>query len=169
MSADLSATIEKIADHLRVDAASLQITPVRHGKLERNNVWRLNTPETDYILKQHLIAYPLGKTVYSPFQIETAVLPILHRTGCRVPQVVWKSKIDSMLLLKACGENTLDDLAQASPAENLKPITRNAVREFCRLELAFADQAEVIQPYIYPSDSPLDETLDGILDRAEIP
>lgn len=70
-----------------------------------------------------------------------------------------------MLLLEACGEKTLDDLAQASPAENLVPITRNAVREFCRLELAFADRAEAIQPYIYPSDTPLDDTLDGILDR----
>lgn len=70
-----------------------------------------------------------------------------------------------MLLLEACGENTLDDLAQASPAEILVPITRNAVREFCRLELAFANCAEAIQPYIYPSDSPLDDTLDGMLDR----
>ncbi len=68
-----------------------------------------------------------------------------------------------MLLLEVCGENTLDDLAQASSAEILVPITRNAVREFCRLELAFGDRAEAIQPYIYPSDSPLDETLDGIL------
>lgn len=165
MSADLSATIEQIADHLRVDAASLQITPVRHGRLERNNVWRLNTPETDYILKQHLIDLPVGKTVYSPFQTETAVLPILHRAGCRVPQVVWKSQVDSMLLSEACGEKTLDDLAQASPAENLVPITRNAVREFCRLEMVFADRAEAIQPYIYTSDSPLDDTLDCMLDR----
>lgn len=70
-----------------------------------------------------------------------------------------------MLLLEACGENTLDDLAQASPAEILMPIIRNAVREFCRLEVAFADHAEAIQPYIYPSDSPLYETLDGMLDR----
>lgn len=165
LSADLSATIEQIADHLRVDAASLQITPVRHGRLERNNVWRLNTPETDYILKQHLIAHPVGKTAYSPYHIETAVLPILYRAGCRVPQVVWKSHVDSMLLLEACGEKTLDDLAQASPAENLVPITRNAVSEFCRLEVAFANCAEAIQPYIYPSDSPLDDTLDGMLDR----
>ena len=133
MSADLSATIEQIADHLRVDAASLQITPVRHGRLERNNAWRLNSPEKSYILKQHLIAHPVGKTDYSPYHIETAVLPILYRAGCRVPQVVWKSQVDSMLLLEACGENTLDDLAQASPAEILVPITRNAVREFCRL------------------------------------
>ncbi len=70
-----------------------------------------------------------------------------------------------MLLLEACGEITLDDFAQVSPAEILVPIARNAVREFCRLESAFADRAEVIQPYIYPSDSPLDETLDGMLDR----
>ena len=70
-----------------------------------------------------------------------------------------------MLLSEACGEKTLDDLAQASPAEILVPITRNAVREFRRLEVAFANRAEAIQPYIYPSDTPLDETLDGILDR----
>ena len=165
MPADHSATIKQIADHLRIDAASVRITPVRHGRFERNNVWRLNTPEKDYILKQHLITHPVGKSNYAPFQIETAVLPILHQSGCRVPQVVWRSHADSMLMLEACGENTLDDLAQASPAENLKPITRYAVREFCGLELAFADNKEAIQPYIYPLDSSLDETLDGILDR----
>lgn len=118
-----------------------------------------------YILKQHLITQPIGKSAYSPFQIETAVLPILHRAGCRVPQMIWTSEVESTLLLECCGDKTLDDLAQESPAEALEPITRNAVREFCRLELAFAGCAEYVQPYIYPLDYPLHHTLDEILHR----
>ncbi len=70
-----------------------------------------------------------------------------------------------MLLLEGCGEKTLDDLAQESPADTLKPITHNVVQEFCRLELGFADCTEVIQPYIYPLGYPLHQTLDAILDR----
>jgi hypothetical protein len=162
---DLSATVKEIADRLRIDPVSLQITPIRHGTHERNNVWRLAVAEKDYILKQHLIIHPIGKSAFSPFQIETAVLPILHRAGCRVPQIVWKSEDDSTLLLEACGEKTLDDFTQETPADALKPITRNAVQEFCRLELAFAECAEDIQPYIYPLGYPLHQTLDAILDR----
>lgn len=165
MSSNLFTIINKIADHLRIDPASLQVRPIRHGRFERNNVWRLNAPETEYILKQHLIAQPIGKSAFTPFQIETAVLPILHRAGCRVPQIFWKSEVDSTLLLEGCGDKTLDDLAQGSPADALKPITRNVVREFCRLETAFADTAEKVQPYIYPLDSPLNHTLDAILQR----
>ena len=110
LSSDLSTIIKQIADHLRIDPASLQIRPIRHGRLERNNVWRFNTPAKDYVLKQHLVAQPIGKSAFTSFQIETAVLPILHRAGCRVPQIVWKSEFDSTLLLKECGEKTLDDL-----------------------------------------------------------
>ena len=165
MSANLSTIINQISGHLRIDPASLQVRPIRHGRLERNNVWRLNTPENKYILKQHLVAQPIGKSAYSPFQIETAALPILHRAGCLVPQIIWKSEVDSTLLLEGCGDKTLDDFAQKSPAAALKPITRNAVREFCRLERAFADYTEAFQPYIYPLDASLDKTLDAMLDR----
>ena len=165
LSSDLSAIIKQIADHLRINPVNLQITPIWHGTLERNNVWRLAVAEKDYILKQHLIAQPIGKSAFTPFQIEIAVLEILHRAGCRVPKIVWKSEDDLTLLLEGCGEKTLDDLAQETLADALKPITRNAVREFCRLELAFADCAEVIKPYIYPLGNPLHHTLDTVLDR----
>ena len=120
LSAILSTIIKQIADHLRIDPASLQIRPIRHGRFERNNVWRLNTPKNAYILKQHLVAQPVGKSVFSPFQIETAVLPILHRAGCSVPQIIWTSEADSILLLEWCGEKTLDDLAQESPADSFQ-------------------------------------------------
>ena len=75
--------------------------------------------------------------------------------------MIWTSEAKSTLLLECCGDKTLDDLAQESPAEALKPITGNAVREFCRLEMAFADCEEAFQPYIYP----LHQTLDGMLVR----
>ncbi len=165
LSSDLSAIIKQISDHLRINPVNLQITPIWHGTLERNNVWRLAVDEKDYILKQHLIVQPIGKFAFTPLQIEIAVLAILRRAGCRVPKIVWKSEDDLTLLLEGCGEKTLDDLAQETPADALKPITRNAVQEFCRLELAFADCAEVIEPYIYPLGNPLHHTLDTMLDR----
>ena len=79
--------------------------------------------------------------------------------------MIWTSEVESTLLLECCGDKTLDDLAQESSAEALEPITGNAVREFCRLELAFADCAEAFQPYIYPLECPLNQTLDAILHR----
>lgn len=167
MSPDLSQIIEQIAEHLQTDPTGVRVIPIRHGTFERNNVWGLTAMGKRHILKQHLIAHAIGESDFSPFQIEAAVLSILHRAGCHVPQIFWKSEADAFLLLEWCGEKTLDDLAQETPIANLKLITRNALAEFCRLEMAFANCAQEIQPYIFPLDYPtfLRETMQALLDQ----
>ena len=102
-----------------------------------------------HILKQHLIAHAIGESDFSPFQIEAAVLSILHRAGLSCASNFLEIGGDAFLLLEWCGEKTLDDLAQETPIANLKLITRNALAEFCRLEMAFANCAQEIQPYIF--------------------
>ncbi|MBI1923020.1 hypothetical protein HYR99_02095 [Candidatus Poribacteria bacterium] len=162
-----SRIISQIAAHLQTVPEQVQITPIRHGTLERNNVWGLTVSGKRYILKQHLIAHPIGESAFTPFQVESAVLSTLHQESCRVPQIFWKSEADWCLLLEWCGEKTLDDQAQETPTTGLKEITRNVVQEFCRLENGFANQIQAIKPYIYPMDYPafLRDTMQALLAR----
>ena len=149
---DTPQIIEQIAAYLHISPDQIQCVPIRHGTFERNNVWRLNAGERSFILKQHLITQPVGESTFTPFQIESAVLLRLHQAGCRVPELYWWSDSASCLLMEWCGNTTLDDLAQETPTDELKPIVRNTVRAFCQLEAGFAKTAHALNPYIYPLD-----------------
>ena len=54
-----------------------------------------------------------------------------------------------------CGDTALDDLAQETPIDDLKPIVQNTVRSFCQLEAGFAKTAHALNPYIYSLDYPV--------------
>ena len=159
--------IEQIAAYLHISPDQIQCVPIRHGTFERNNVWRLNAGERSFILKQHLITQPVGESTFTPFQIESAVLLRLHQAGCRVPELYWWSDSTSCLLMEWCGDTTLDDLAQETPTDELKPIVRNTVRAFCQLEEGFAKTAHALNPYIYPLDYSvfLQDMLQTLLDQ----
>ena len=159
--------IEQIAAYLHVLPDQIKCVPIRHGTLERNNVWRLNTMGRAYLLKQHLITQPVGESTFTPFQTEIAVLLRLHQAGCRVPELYWWSDSASCLLMEWCGDTTLDDLAQETPIDELKPIVQNTVRAFCQLEEGFAKTADVLNPYIYPLDYPtfLRDMMEALLDQ----
>ena len=120
-----------------------------------------------YLLKQHLITQPVGESTFTPFQTETAVLLRLHQAGCRVPELYWWSDSASCLLMEWCGNTTLDDLAQETPIDELKPIVQNTIQAFCQLEEGFAKSADVLNPYIYPLDYSafLRETMGALLDQ----
>ena len=107
-----------------------------------------------YLLKQHLITQPVAESIFTPFQTETAVLLRLHQAGCRVPELYWWSDSASCLLMEWCGDTTLDDLAQETPIDELKPIVQNTIRAFRQLEEGFAKTAHALNPYIYPLDYP---------------
>ena len=120
-----------------------------------------------YLLKQHLITQPVAESIFTPFQTEIAVLLRLHQAGCRVPELYWWSDSASCLLMEWCGDTTLEDLAQETPIDELKPIVQNTIRAFCQLEEGFARSADVLKPYIYPLDYPafLRETMGALLDQ----
>ena len=152
---DPPQVIEQIAAYLHIRPDQIQCVPIRHGTLERNNVWRLDAIGRSFILKQHLITQPVGESTFTPFQIECAALLRLHQAGCRVPELYWWSDLANCLLMEWCGDTTLDDLAQETPTDELKPIVRNTVRAFCQLEKGFAKTADTLNPYIYPLNYPV--------------
>ena len=120
-----------------------------------------------YLLKQHLITQPVAESIFTPFQTEIAVLLRLHQMGCRVPELYWWSESAGCLLMEWCGNTTLDDLAQETPIDELKPIVQNTIQAFCQLEEGFAKSADVLNPYIYPLDYSafLRETMGTLLDQ----
>ena len=164
---DPPQVIEQIAAYLHVSPDQIECVPIRHGTLERNNVWRLNAAGRSYLLKQHLITQPVGESSFTPFQIECAILLRLHQVGCRVPELYWWSDSARCLLMEWCGNTTLDDLAQETPTDELKPVVRNTVRAFCQLEEGFAKTAHALNPYIYPLDYSvfLQDMLQTLLDQ----
>lgn len=159
--------IEQIAAYLHVSPDQIKCVPIRHGTLERNNVWRLTAMGRTYLLKQRLITQPVGESTFTPFQIESVVLLRLHQAGCRVPELYWWSDSANCLLMEWCGDTTLDDLAQETPTDELKPIVRNTVRALCQLEAGFAKTAHALNPYIYPLDYSvfLQDLLQTLLDQ----
>ena len=164
---DPPQVIGQIAAYLHVSPDQIRCVPIRHGTLERNNVWRLTAKGRTFLLKQHLITHPVGESTFTPFQIETAVLLRLHQAGCRVPELYWWSDSAGCLLIEWCGDTTLDDLAQETPIDELKQIARNTVRAFCQLEEGFAKSAHALKPYIYPLDYSafLRDTMGALLDQ----
>ena len=154
MFSDLSQIIAQIASHFHVLPHQVGLTPIRHGMLERNNVWRLTITEHPYLLKQHLIARPVGESVFTPFHVESLVLSTLYQADCPVPNIHWQSESSLCLLLAWGGDITLDDLAQETPPEDLKPTIRKVIQALCQLEDRFARSAHAIKPYVYPLHYP---------------
>ena len=167
MIPELSHIIPKIANRFRTSPDCLHVVPIKHGSVERNNLWRVMVDGQSYLLKQHFITSPIGDSTFIPFEVESSVLSTLREAGCSVPKVVWRSDPDSCLLLEWRGESTLDDVAQTTPLESLKETTINALGEFCQVEKCFADRHADFAPYVYPLDYPtyLRQTMDDILDR----
>ena len=157
--------IEPIANHFETDPDAVRLEPVQHGTRVRHNVCYLNVGTRKYLLKAHDIKTAVIESGYTPCQIETAVLSILHRNGCKVPQVVWNSEELHALLLEWCGEQTLDAIAQSAenPPDDIKPLLQKTLREFCNIEACFALRAERFSPYVFPFDA--HENLKDLLER----
>lgn len=155
--------IEQIATHLKTSVDTLKLEPIWHGSQRKHNVCRLRHGTADYLLKQHDIPTPVVEAGYTPCEIESAVLSILHRNGCRVPKVIWKSVDFHALLLEWCGELTLDAIAQSEPMPKLEPILDATLTELCRIETVFVENTELLTPYAFRFD--LDSTLQHLLEQ----
>ncbi len=155
--------IEQIAAHFKTEVDALKLEPIQHGSQQKHNVCRLKLGSVSYLLKQHDITTPVVNAGYTPCQIESTVLSILHRNACRVPKIIWKSEGSHVLLLEWCGELTLDAMAQSRPVSTLKPILRTALMELCRIETVFAENTELLTPYVFRYD--LDITLNRFLEH----
>lgn len=167
MIPELHHIIPKIANLFDRSPDCLHVVPIKHGSVERNNLWQVIVGGQNYLLKQHFIAHPISDSEFTPFEIESFVLTKLREAGCSVPKVVWQSDSDLCLLLEWRGESTLDDLAQATPLEALKETVTDALGEFYRIEKSFANLRADFAPYVYPLDYPtyLCQTMDEMLDR----
>lgn len=155
--------IEEIAAHLKIEVDALKPEPIQHGSQQKHNVCRLKFGSVSYLLKQHDITTPVVNAGYTPCHIESTVLSILHRNGCHVPKIIWKSEDVHALLLEWCGELTLDAMAQSRPTAMLKPILRTVLMELCRVETVFAENTELLTPYAFRYD--LDITLRRLLEQ----
>ena len=155
--------IEQIAVHFKTEVDVLKLQPIQHGSQQKHNVCRLKLGSVNYLLKQHDITTPVVKAGYTPYEIESTILSILHRNGCRVPKIIWKSEDFHALLLEWCGELTLDAMAQSRPTRTLKPILRTTLLELCRVETVFAENTELLTPYAFRFD--LDITLQRLLEE----
>ena len=157
--------IEPIAAHFETDPESVRLAPIQHGTRLRHNVCHLNVDTRNYLLKHYDIKTAVVESGYTPCQIETEVLSILHRNGCKVPQVVWSSAEHHALLLEWCGEQTLDAVAQSAenPPDDIKPLLQKILREFCEIESCFALRAEPFASYIFPFNA--HENLKDLLER----
>ena len=155
--------IEQIAAHFKAEVDTLKLKPIQHGSQQKHNVCRLELGSVDYLLKQHDITTPVVKAGYTPCEIESTVLSVLHRNGCRVPKIIWKSEGSHALLLEWCGESTLDAMAQIGSSSALKPILKTALMELCRVETVFAENREFLTPYVFRFD--VDTTLQRLLEQ----
>ena len=147
--------IEPIAAHFKIDPQTLRLEPIQHGKRLRHNVCCLNIGTEKYLLKQYDIKTAVVESGYTPCQIETSVLSILHRDGCKVPRVVWSSTERHALLLEWRGEQTLDAIAQSNegPVSGVKPLLETILQKFCEIESCFALRVEHFAPYVFPYDA----------------
>ena len=157
--------VEQIAAHFKTEVDVLKLEPIQHGNQQKHNVCRLKLGSVNYLLKQHDITTSVVKAGYTPCEIESTILSILHHNGCRVPKIIWKSEDSHALLLEWCGELTLDAMAQSRPTPTLKPILRTTLMELCRVETVFAENTELLTPYIFRFD--LDITLQHLLEQGK--
>ena len=155
--------IEQIAEHFKTAVDTLKLEPIQHGSHPKHNVCRLKLDAVNYLLKQHDITTPVVKTGYTPCEIESTLLAILHRNGCRVPKIIWKSEDFHALLLEWCGELTLDAMAQSRQTSDLNGILHTTLMELCRVETVFAKNVELLTPYAFDFD--LNITLQQSLER----
>ena len=155
--------IEEIAAHFKTTRVGLKFAPIQHGIQQKHNVCRLNFGAENYLLKQHDITTSVVKAGYTPCQIESTVLSILHRSGCRVPKIIWESEDLHALLLEWCGELTLDAIAQNGSVSDLKPILHTTLMELCRVESVFAENVKLFTPYAFLFN--LDTTLQHSLEQ----
>lgn len=147
--------IKPIAAHLKTDADAIKLERIQHGMRQRHNVCRLEFGTESYLLKQHDITTSVVDAGYTPLQIETAVLSLLHENGCQVPRLIWKSDDQHALLIEWCGERTLDALAQSKEKaiQHLTPLLNTILRELCKIETCFTTHAAAFTPYIFRFDA----------------
>ena len=157
--------IEPIAAHFKTDPDALHLEPIQHGMRQRQNVCCLSIDTRKYLLKQYDIKTAVVDAGYTPCQIETDVLSILHHNRCSVPQVVWSSAELHALLLEWRGEHTLDALAQnhEKPHADIKPLLQTILRELCEIESCFARRAERFAPYVFHFEA--HQNLKSLLER----
>lgn len=155
--------LKQIAAHFQINPSDITSETILHGKREKLNVCRLKIRLEHYLLKQHEITVPVTDSGFIPFQIEQFTLSTLYKGGCRVPNIIWESKRHHAILLKWCGDRTLDSLAQRESVSSLMSDLRTLLREICRIEVFFAKNIAQFEPYVFHFE--LKQTLQSLLEQ----
>ncbi len=157
--------LEPIAAHFHISPNTIQIAAIQHGTRQRENVCRLTIGTESYLLKRHDVTAAAVKAGHTPLQIEVTVLSTLHRGGCKIPRVVWKSDALHALLLEWHGEHTLDTLAQRHQGARPLAVVQQVLKELCQIETSFVEHAELLKPYVF--DFQHRATLEGLLEQGK--
>ena len=158
---EIDMVMEGVAAYLEADRGALTCEPILQGSRVKQNVSRLKYGSDSYLLKRHDVTGVVPNTRYTPYEIEVAVLSLLRRNGCRVPEVLWCSDAEQVLLMEWCGGLTLDAVAQTCAIGELKPLLGRILTEFCCLEVTFRRNRDLLKPYTF-SGRP-EAVLEGLL------
>ena len=102
--------------------------------------------------------------------VEQRVLALLRERNCPVPQVLGADPSAGLIFLEHVGEETLDDAVRSAGPERRERLRGPLVNGFLRLEQAFADCRQELEPHVSPAASrdrlpaALDQARDGALD-----
>lgn len=162
MTVEIDDLLSQITKYLNSSLDDVEIYPIQHGMKQKQNVCRIKISDDNYLLKLYDISKPVGKSTFTPCEIEKFILSLLHDKGCQVPQVVWNSNRNNAILLEWCGSHTLDELAQSKAISNLSPILHAALNGLCQIESAIRINTELLTPYIFHYDH--NQNLNHILD-----
>ena len=155
--------LNHIAVHFNINPNEITFEKVLHGRREKQNVHKIRIKDEIYLLKRHEVNSAATDLGYTPFKIETYVLSMLYEGGCYVPQIVWLSEQQNALLLSWCGDETLDTIAQKKLDTNRIPILQRILKELCKIEDLFVENATHFKPYVFQFN--LEQNLRRLLEQ----
>ena len=162
--------LNHLAEHFNINPNEIACEKVLHGRREKQNVHKIRIKDEKFLLKRHEICSAATDSGYTPFKIETDVLPMLNKGGCNVPQIVWLSEQQNAFLLSWCGDETLDSISQKKSDTNRiptdwvpHPLLQRILNELCKIEVFFAENASHFQPYIFQHN--LEQNLRRLLEQ----
>lgn len=162
--------LNHLAEHFNINPNEIACEKVLHGRREKQNVHKIRIKDEKFLLKRHEVCSAATDSGYTPFKIETDVLSMLNKGGCYVPQIVWRSEQQNAFLLSWCGDETLDTISQKKSAPNriptswvTQPLLQRILKELCKIEDFFAENATHFQPYIFQHN--LEQNLRRLLEQ----
>ena len=170
--------LDHLAEHFNINPNEITFEKVLHGRREKQNVHKIRIKDEKFLLKRHEVGRAATDFGHTPFRIEIHTLLMLNKGGCSVPQIVWLSEQQNAFLLSWCGDETLDTIAQKKSDTNCIPTgwvtqpiptgwetqpLRRILKERCKIEDFFAENATHFKPYLFQHN--LEQNLRRLLEQ----